>query len=72
MSSYAKIPRVRFAVAHLSWCAKRNHTRSSAPGWSGLVAIGSALAPRDFGTVVVIESGGGTMVACVPYYCAAA
>ena len=34
---------------HLAWCVKRNHNNSSAPGWSGLVAIVSALAPREFG-----------------------
>ena len=28
---------------------KRNHNSSSAPGWSGLVAIVSALAPRELG-----------------------
>ena len=34
---------------HLAWCVKRNHNSSSAPGWSWLVAIVSALAPREFG-----------------------
>ena len=48
---------------------KRNHNSSSAPGWSGLVAIVSALAPASWAVVVAL--GVGTMVACVPYYCAA-
>ena len=38
-----------FASVHLAWCVKRNYNSSSAPGWSGLVAIVSALAPRNFG-----------------------
>ena len=34
---------------HLAWCVKRNYNSSSAPGWLGLVAIVSVVAPRELG-----------------------
>ena len=49
ISSNEKKSRLPFDSVHFAWCVKRNHNSSSAPGWSGLVAIVSALAPREFG-----------------------
>ena len=49
ISSNAKKSRLPLVSVHLAWCVKINHNSSSAPGWSGLVAIVSALAPREFG-----------------------
>ena len=49
ISSNAKKSRLPSASVHLAWCVKINHNSSSAPGWSGLVAIVSAVAPREHG-----------------------
>ena len=44
-----KKSRLPFASVHLAWCVNRNQNSSSAPGWSGLVAIVGALATRELG-----------------------
>ena len=45
----AKKSRLIFASVHFASCVKGNHNSISAPGWSGLVAIVSARASREFG-----------------------
>ena len=47
--SNAKKSRLHFVSVHLAWCVKINQNSNSAPGWSGLVAIVSALATRELG-----------------------
>ena len=49
ISSNAKKSRLPFASVHVDWFVKINHNSSCAPGWSGLVAIVWALAPRELG-----------------------
>ena len=58
--------------SHLLRCTvKRNQNSSSAPGWSGLVAIVCALATRELDCSSWAGLGVGMVVACVPYCCAA-
>ena len=56
---------------HDAWCVQINKYSSSAPGWSGLVAIVCALATRELDCSSWAGLGVGMVVACVPYCCAA-
>ena len=47
--AHAQKSRLSFASVDLAWCVKRNINSSSAPAWSGLVAIVRALATRELG-----------------------